>query len=150
MALALVLHLIFAVIWIGGMFFAWLCLRPAAGVLDTPLRLRLWADTLRRFLPWVLVSIVVLLASGFYMIQQLGGMQHLSPYVQVMMGVGLLMMLMVLHVFFAPFKRLKRGVASGDLTAAARGLSQIRLLVGINLLLGLVVLVAAAGTHVPW
>ena len=144
MAIALVLHLLFAVIWVGGMFFAWLCLRPAAASLDTPTRLALWAQTLGRFFPWVLVAVVVLLVSGFYMISVLGGMQHVTPYVHMMLGLGVLMMLLFLHVFFAPFRKLKRGVASGDFDAAGRALNQIRLLLGINLLLGLIVLVAGS------
>lgn len=144
MAIALVLHLLFAVIWVGGMFFAWMCLRPATSTLDAPTRLKLWADALGKFFPWVLFAVVVLLVSGFYMLHALGGMQHATPYVHVMLGLGVLMMLMFLHVFFAPFKRLKRGVAASDFEIAAKGLKQIRLLVGVNLLLGLIVLVAGA------
>lgn len=151
MAIALVLHLLFAVIWVGGMFFAWLCLRPATAALDASTRLKLWVHALDCFLPWVLVAVVVILVSGFYMLHALGGMQHVTPYVHVMLGLGVLMMLMFLHVFFAPFKRLKRGVAAGDFEIAAKGLRQIRLLVGINLLLGLIVLVAGALSSLhPW
>lgn len=147
MALALLLHLLFAVIWVGGMFFAWLCLRPAAAALDAATRQRLWAETLARFFPWVLVAVVVLLGSGLYMIGAMGGMAHVSPYVHAMLGLGVLMMLMFLHVFFAPFKKLKRAVAAADTAAGGRALNQIRVLVGINLLLGLLVLVAAAGSQ---
>ncbi len=144
MAIALVLHLLFAVIWVGGMFFAWICLRPATSTLDAPTRLKLWADALGKFFPWVLFAVIVMLFSGFYMIHALGGMRHVSPYVHMMLGLGIVMMLMFLHVFFAPFKKLKRGVAASDFELAAKSLNQIRLLVGINLLLGVIVLVAGA------
>jgi len=147
MAVALLLHLLFAVIWVGGMFFAWLCLRPAAALLDAATRQRLWAGTLARFFPWVLAAVLVLLVSGLYMIGAMGGMAHASPYVHAMLGLGVLMMLMFLHVFFAPFKKLKRAVAAADTAAGGRALNQIRVLVGINLLLGLLVLVAAAGSQ---
>jgi len=55
------------------------------------------------------------------------------------------MMLLFLHVYFAPFKRLKLAVAAADWPAGAGKLAQIRLLVGINLLLGLLVVAIASG-----
>lgn len=150
MAIALVLHLLFAVIWVGGMFFAWVCLRPASAGFDAPTRLQLWAEALRRFFPWVLMAVIVMLVTGFYMISAMGGMKAATPYVHVMLGLGILMMLMFLHVYFAPFKRLKRSVAASDFETAAKALNQIRMLVGVNLLLGLIVLVAAAGAQFPY
>ncbi len=48
------LHVLAAVLWVGGMFFAWMVLRPAAvAVLQAPERLRLWAEVFRRFVQWV-------------------------------------------------------------------------------------------------
>lgn len=143
MAVAIVLHALFAVFWVGGMFFAWLCLRPATGALDAATRQQLWVASLARYFPWILAAVVVLLATGFYMIAELGGMARVSPWVHAMLGLGIIMMLMFLHVCFAPFRKLKRSVAAGDMAAAARQLGQIRVLVGINLLLG--VLAVAAG-----
>lgn len=148
MFLALLLHLVAAVVWVGGMFFAWLCLRPAAGHLEPPVRARLWVETLSRFFAWVWAAVAVLLASGIYMVRALGGMGAVNPYVHAMIGLGVLMMLLFAHVFFAPFRRLKRGVAGGDSAAAGKALGQIRLLVGVNLVLGLLVLIAAAGGQV--
>src|SRR6516225_3728679 len=62
------IHLLAAVFWVGGMAFAYMVLRPAAAALDPPGRLLLWRRVFARFLPWVGVSIVVLLLSGFGMI----------------------------------------------------------------------------------
>ncbi|MDE2148622.1 MAG: CopD family protein [Gammaproteobacteria bacterium] len=150
MAIALLLHLLFAVIWVGGMFFAWLCLRPAAGRLEPPLRARLWVETLSRFFPWVWAAVAVLLASGIYMVRVLGGMGAVNPYVHAMIGLGVLMMLLFAHVFFAPFRRLRRGIANRDVAAAGKALGQIRVLIAVNLLLGLLVLIAAAGGRAPY
>ena len=37
-------HVAGIVIWVGGMFFAWMCLRPVAATqLEPPVRLMLWA-----------------------------------------------------------------------------------------------------------
>jgi uncharacterized membrane protein len=40
-AVALALHILGAVVWVGGMFAIYACLRPALGTLDLPQRLRL-------------------------------------------------------------------------------------------------------------
>ena len=45
MAIAITLHVIAAILWVGGMFFAWMVLRPvAAGQLEPPARLTLWRN----------------------------------------------------------------------------------------------------------
>ena len=49
--LALALHMLGAVVWVGGMFAAYLCLRPAAGSLEAPQRLRLWRGFFQQILP---------------------------------------------------------------------------------------------------
>ena len=54
--LAITLHLLAAVIWVGGMFFAYMALRPATGSLEPSIRLTLWSQTLKRFFPWVWIS----------------------------------------------------------------------------------------------
>ena len=55
------------------------------------------------------------------------------------------MMLIFLHVFFAPYKRLKQAVANADWAAGGKSLAQIRVLVGINLALGMLVIAIASG-----
>ena len=42
MSLGSAFHILAAVIWVGGMFFAHMVLRPSAGLLDSPTRLALW------------------------------------------------------------------------------------------------------------
>ena len=50
----LFLHLTGVAVWVGGMFFAWVCLRPVAAVqLQPPARLSLWLAVFARFFPWV-------------------------------------------------------------------------------------------------
>lgn len=150
MSVALVLHLLFAVIWVGGMFFAYLCLRPATGLLDPPVRARLWAATLTRFFRWVWVTVGVLLVSGLYMVHVRGSIVAGSPYIYAMIVTGIVMMLLFAYIFFVPFRRLKRAVAAGDFATAELALRRIRALVGFNLLLGLMVLIAAVGGQVPY
>ena len=134
MGLAVLLHVIAAVIWVGGMFFAYMFLRPvAASQLEPPARLTLWVGVFGRFFPWVWASIAVILASGFWIIFAVyGGMGAVGLYVHAMLGLGVLMMLIFFHVFFAPYGRLKRAVAAQDWPVGGKALSQIRVLVGIN------------------
>jgi uncharacterized membrane protein len=150
LVLLLAVHILSAVFWVGGMAFAYMILRPAAGALEPPARLPLWRRVFASFLPWVGVSILVLLASGFWMIFIIfGGMAAAATYVNVMMGVGILMMLIYLHLVFAPWKRFRRAVDASLWPDAAKALHQIRMLVGINTVLGVIVLVVG-GTGRYW
>ncbi|RRQ23107.1 CopD family protein [Thiohalobacter thiocyanaticus] len=144
------LHLLAAVIWIGGMFFAWMALRPvAASLLEPPLRLPLWSQTFARFFPWVWLAVILLPVTGYWMLFDVfGGMGRAGLHIHLMQGLGWLMILLFLHVFFAPYKRLKRAVAAGDWPAGGQQLAMIRRLIGINLSLGLVlVVIVAAGRY---
>lgn len=145
-ALALALHVLAAVVWVGGMFFAYMALRPASGLLEPPQRLSLWAQVLTRFFVWVWVAVIILLLSGYWMIFKLfGGFASSGIYIHIMHGIGIIMMLLFLHLFFAPYRRLKLAVASEDWSTAAAQLNQIRMIVAINLVLGLIVVVVASG-----
>jgi uncharacterized membrane protein len=147
MDLALLLHVLSVVVWVGGMFFAYVVLRPeAASQLEPPERLALWAGVLRRFFHWVFACIGLILVTGFWIIVSVyGGFAALGLHIHLMLGIGIVMMLIFFHVFFAPYKRLKQAVAVADWAAGGRHLAQIRVLVGINLLLGLVTTAIAAG-----
>ncbi len=147
MALLVVLHVLAAVVWVGGMVFAYMFLRPVAGAqLEPPARLTLWVGVFGRFFPWVWASVIVLLGTGFYMIfGLLGGMGGVGLYVHVMLVLGIVMMAIFLHIFFAPYGRLKRAVAAQDWPVGGKALAQIRLLVGTNTLLGLLTVAIASG-----
>ena len=66
--IALTFHILGAVIWVGGMFAAYVCLRPAAGSLEPPQRLKLWRGFFAKFFPWVWVAVILLLGSGYCML----------------------------------------------------------------------------------
>ncbi len=141
MRVALFLHLVSDVVWIGGMFLAYMAVRPAAlEVLEPPQRLRLWAGIFRRFFLWVWAAVLLLLVSGLWMMTK---MSPVPAYVQAMAGIGIVMMAIFLHVFFAPFARLKRAVAAEDWKAGGAALNQIRILVGVNLVLGFATIAVA-------
>ena len=147
MGYALLLHLLAAVIWVGGMFFAYMALRPvAASQLAPPVRLALWAGVFSRFFPWVFAAIATLLATGYWMVLSFyGGFSAVGLHVHIMVWSGYVMMLIFLHVYFVPFRRLRQAVAGADWAAGGRALAQIRVLIGINLLLGLLLVATASG-----
>ena len=145
--LTIALHVLAVVVWVGGMFFAYMCLRPiAASQLEPPVRLQLWAGVFGKFFPFVWLAVILLPLTGYMMISSLfNGMGNAPLYVHLMNGIGSLMIFIYLHVFFAPYQRLKRAVASQDWPAGGKALSQIRMLVGINTTLGLLTVLIASG-----
>ena len=60
--LLFILHLLAAILWVGGMAFAMLVLRPSLAVLEPPQRLALHAQVFRRFflMIWHAMPIAVL------------------------------------------------------------------------------------------
>ena len=150
MAIAISLHILAACIWVGGMFFAYACLRPvAADILEPPARLTLWRGVFERFFKWVGLAIVALIISGHFMIAMYGGMKVVGIHVHIMLLLGYIMFGIFGHVFFAPFKRLKAAVDNQDWPAGAAQLNTIRKMVGINLVIGLITIaVASAGRFI--
>ena len=141
MNFAPLLHVLSIVVWVGGMFFAYMALRPvAASVLEPPLRLTLWAGVFGKFFPWVWASVALILLTGLYMLMKLSS-ASIPHYALAMLVLGVVMMLLFAHVFFAPYKKLKRAVSEQNWKAGGAALAQIRILIGINLSIGLLTIV---------
>lgn len=138
-SLLILLHVLATVVWVGGMFFAHQCLRPAAiATLEPPLRLALWRGVFGRFFPWVWAAVIALLLSGQALVMMMGGMAAAPMYVHAMLSIGYVMAAIYAYLYFVPYAALKRGVQAGDWPAAAAALNRIRMLVGTNLALGLI------------
>ena len=145
MELIKLLHLLAAVLWIGGMFFAYVVLRPSAvEVLQPPERLRLWGAVFRRFLHWVWGAIVVLLGSGAALTSRYGGMAHAPRFVHVMLLFSMVMIAVFMQVYFRGYRKLGRLVAEQRWPEAGEVLGNIRLWVALNLTLGIAILCAIA------
>jgi uncharacterized membrane protein len=140
------LHLLAALIWVGGMFFAWMILRPAAvGVLEAPARLSLWAEVFRRFFQWVWLAVLLLPVSGMGLLHlRFAGFETAPRYVHIMIGLYIAMLALFLRIQFLQLPELRRAIAAQDWPNGGAALGRIRRLVGINLLIGLA-LVAIAG-----
>jgi len=145
MMVGLAFHIVAAVIWVGGMFFAYVVVRPGVGALEPAVRLPLWHRVFARFFLWVWFCIAALLASGFAMVFLVfGGFATVGPHVRAMMALGIVMMVVYAYVYFVLWPRFRRAVSTSDWGVAGKHLGQIRVLVGLNLALGLATIVIGA------
>ena len=132
-------HVLATIVWVGGMFFAHQCLRPAAmATLEPPQRLTLWRAVFGRFFPWVWGCVIALVLTGQAIVVNMGGMGAVPVQIHVMAGIGYLMAAIYAFIFFVPYATLKKGVAAQDWPTAGAALNRIRVLVGTNLTLGLI------------
>lgn len=147
MSIAITLHILSAVIWVGGMFFAHQVLRPiAADLLEPPLRQPLWVGVFNRFFPMVWGAIMLIPITGYWMIFSVfGGFGSVGLYVHIMQGLGLLMIVLFLYVYFVPFQELKAAVAEKAWAKGKAHIDRIRDVVGINMILGLITIAVGAG-----
>ncbi len=150
MAVAIALHLLAAVIWVGGMFFAYMALRPvAASLLEPPLRLPLWSQVFARFFRWVTAAVIILPVTGYWMLfSAFGGITGAGLHLHLMQAIGIVMFLMFGHLYFGPYRRMRLAIATQDWKDAGAQLAQIRKIVATNLTFGLaVVVIAGSGRY---
>ncbi|KPY33719.1 MULTISPECIES: CopD family protein [Pseudomonas syringae group] len=139
-------HLLAALVWVGGMFFAWMVLRPAIiAALEGPSRLKVWVQVFPRFFVWVWAAVIVLPITGIGMIQlNFTSFETAPRYVQIMMGLYVVMVALFLRIHSLQLPELQRAVETEQWSEGAAALGRIRRLVGINLIIGLAVVVIAA------
>ena len=141
-ALALALHILGAVVWVGGMFAIYVCLRPALGALEPQQRLRLMRTTFRKFFPWVWASILLLLTSGYWMLfTTFGGFAGAGLHIHLMQLIGWVMIALFFWLFHGPWLKFSRAVDAEDWPSAGASLERIRQIIAVNLPLGLIVVV---------
>lgn len=137
-------HVLGVVVWVGGMFVLHFAVRPSAARLQEPsVRLTFLLSTLGRFMAWVALAVVIVLASGLAMIFMSGGFSNAHVSVHLMLTVGLVMMALYLHIRFAPFKRMRDAVMASNWPVAAANLDVVRKMVLLNLALGIVTIAIA-------
>jgi len=125
------LHVLCAVVWVGGMFFAYVVLRPSLSVLEPPQRLALHGQVFRRFFLIVWHAMPLIVLTGFAMIFAVfGGMSGVRWNVHLMMLLGLIMSAIFIFIFFGPYRTFRVSPGPGSLDT-------IRKLIGVNLVLGL-------------
>ena len=141
-ALLLVLHLLSAVIWVGGMFFALLVLRPSLSVLAPPQRLALHGQVFRRFFLVVWHVMPLQLLTGYAMLFGVyGGFGSVGWNVHVMQLLGLIMAAIFVAVVFGPWRQMR---VSTDREVVIGAVDTIRRMITLNLVLGLLTVAVAA------
>jgi uncharacterized membrane protein len=148
LAVAIALHQLATVIWVGGMFFAHFALRRSAqSQLNPPQRLPLLLAVFKRFFVWVWVAIVVLWVSGLWVFLGIYG-GSMAWHVHAMMGLALAMTGLFAYLYFVPYRRLGKLVAAEDWPGAGERVATIRRIILVNLSLGLVTAVlGSAGRY---
>jgi len=142
---ALAVHLLFAAIWVGGMAFAIVALRPALSVLEPPQRLALMGRVHKRFFLVIWHAMPITIVSGYFLLfGHFGGFRGAGWHVHVMHLTGLIMSVIFLLIFFSPWQAMRRALAAGDMAAAAAANERIRIMVSVNLAIG-VLTTAIAG-----
>ena len=140
----LLVHLLSATFWVGGMAVMHAVVRPTAvALLTPPARLPFLAAALGRFFLLAGIAIVLVLVSGLAMVEIAGGFAVVPRAVHTMFALGIVMAALYGHVRFALYPRLRRAVAVQDWAGAGTHLAQVRTLVATNLLLGLGVFAVA-------
>ena len=141
-------HVLSIIVWVGGMVFAHFFLRPAAQSLEPPQRMRLMHDVLQRFFAAVTAAVVLVLVSGLWMIGraakqavQTGGVFSMPLDWTIMATLGLVMMAIFAYIYFALLDRLEQAVTASDWSAGGLALARIRSWVGVNLVIGVVIVV---------
>ena len=105
-----------------------------------------WDGVFKKFFPFVWTAIILLPLTGYLMIFGIWQSMGATPvYIHIMNGLGVVMILIYLHVYFAPFKRLKDAVATQNWPEGGRNLNIIRKMVGLNTAIGLLVIIIASG-----
>jgi len=148
-------HLLAVIVWVGGMAFVLFCLRPAARVLEPPVRIALMHAALRRFLGVVVAAIAVIFVCGVAMVAiawsaaARAGLRFNMPLDwYVMFAVFFVMLALFVHIRGVLFGRLDAALREGRWADGASALDAIRWEVSANLVLGafVTVMVRLGGT----
>lgn len=146
MILAAALHTIAALIWVGGLFFILVILRPASIRIDPPQRFRLFRRVFKYFFPWVWGSIATLLITGYWML--LSGNDTPGLHTHIMQGFGIFMMLLFGHLYHVPYKRFCETVDEESWAETNYQANRIRWTIRWSLVLGIItVAVATTGRY---
>ncbi len=140
----LAVHLLSAVIWVGGTFYTVVVLRPALTLLDANPRLQVQMQTLKKLFFYTWHAMPLMILTGWAMVGLAwGGFGALPWSINVMQGLGILMALIFAYTFFDPWQRLRRAVRPGP-----ELLPRILNLLTLNVVLGALTIVAGALGHV--
>jgi uncharacterized membrane protein len=132
-----VLHVLGAVVWVGGMFFTTLIVRPTLADLEPSRRVDIYRGTYGRFFKVIWIVMPGMLLTGYIMLfTKYGGFADAGWNIHLMHMLGLAMAAVFVGVWFGPYRRFQQG--------QGRAIDIIRQLIIANLALGLATVVIAA------
>ena len=148
MGIAVTVHLLGVIIWVGGMFFAHMVLRGAMNKgLEPEFRLPLMLKVFDAFFPWVWLSMILILASGYWMLFFVYESET-TLWLSFMSVAGTLMAAIFVFIYAIPYHQFSTALESKDMPRAVASISLIRQLILTNLILGLLItVISLLGRH---
>ena len=144
---ALGIHEIAAAIAVGGLMFVLAALAPALRDQDGPEALGVWHRTMRLFLRWAAAMMILLWATGLWLMFGVYGGFGKAPHIDTMFLLALIWTGLYFWLNHGPFAAFKRAVTARDFPTAAALIPRIRRLVVAGTVVGIATIaVAAAGT----
>ena len=145
MIVGLAIHIVSAILWIGGLSMTLVFLKPSVLAVDGQVRLATWHRGLSFVLPWSWGCIGALVLSGFAMVfVGFGDLATLPAHIRWMMGLGLVAVGIYAYFQYRPWRHFRRLVLSSDWMAAERVMAKIRWLLSSVMVLGLAAAIAGA------
>jgi uncharacterized membrane protein len=142
------LHIVAAVILVGGWFRGFVALRSTTGEYDEASSLQLRRQLMRKFFPWVWISLLVLPGSGYVLLWTMYGSFTAAPlYINLMQAISWVMIALFAWQFFGPWEEFNYDMNAENWPAATANLKRIHNIILVNLWLGfIVVFIGSTGT----
>jgi uncharacterized membrane protein len=137
--LALFLHLVGVVLWVGGMVFIRVCL------VSTTLTTAQWAEALEHFFPVAWTSILLVIASGGFMLTE-RGYAHAPPGWLLMAVTGSIMSVIFVSIWFGPWQELRAALTAGVPAQARARTAMLSICKRLDVTLAFATLTATAAT----
>lgn len=138
LGLVLAIHILAVIVWLGGMFFLTVVLDTGASLPDRSAALSSWERALSRFLPWGLLSLGMILATGVTLVFSVfGGYAHIPNIHRVNMLIGIPAIALFVYLCVLPWRRLRRAAFVHDTATVEKTMGQAKILLAIILTLGL-------------
>jgi uncharacterized membrane protein len=157
LATLITLHALSAVFWLGGLAMYPISIWPSINHTVTRQREYLSAsvEAFTRFVPWLIAFALISLFSGLALLAFKYGFvfKAMPIYLHIMLALGLVAVLLVGHLLFSPWKRLKKSLESGkeeDLIVAERQLHKLKFYLWLQIILTLLlVIIGNVGSYFP-
>jgi uncharacterized membrane protein len=138
MTVALPLHIVATIVWLGGLFLLCVVLQSTTRNMELKAALLLWHKVLSRFFVWAWISMALIVGSGIALVSlKFGGFAGAPALHRGNMLIGIPAIILYGYVYFVPWQRCRRAMARSDWGVAEKALAQARKIMTVVLALGL-------------